>query len=138
VSVENPFQAPQTPIVSGHLQPVKRNLMWLLFSVRGRIPRRVFWGANLLLGVLFYALFIPVLYFMKEESDAQGAAILLVSLFLAWPSICISTKRWHDRGHSGWMMLFGFIPVIGSLFVFFATGCFRGTVGPNRYGPDPT
>ena len=53
-------------------------------------------------------------------------------------------RRLHDHGISGlWLILIyalGFIPYVNSIsglasFVFL--GCMRGTIGDNRYGPDP-
>nr|WP_237183157.1 DUF805 domain-containing protein [Roseomonas gilardii] len=47
------------------------------------------------------------------------------------------TKRWHDRGRSGWWNLLLLLPFIGWLWLFISLCCRDGTRGPNRYGPDP-
>jgi len=65
------------------------------------------------------------------------------SLINLVPGIMISIRRFHDLGQSGWLVLaffvIGLLPLFGTLagianYVWFAV---QGTVGPNRYGPDP-
>jgi len=48
----------------------------------------------------------------------------------------VAVRRLHDLDRSGWWICLAFIPLIGAiiLIVWF---CTRGTVGPNRFGPDP-
>ena len=46
-------------------------------------------------------------------------------------------KRWHDRDKSGWFVLVNFIPFIGTIWALVELGFLRGTMGPNRFGPDP-
>ena len=45
-------------------------------------------------------------------------------------------RRLHDTDKSGWLILLGLIPLIGSiiLLVFYVL---PGTKGPNKFGPDP-
>lgn len=52
------------------------------------------------------------------------------------PTIAVAARRLHDINRSGWWLLIGFIPLIGTiiLIVWFATG---GDKGANRFGPDP-
>jgi uncharacterized membrane protein YhaH (DUF805 family) len=61
-------------------------------------------------------------------------AIAMLGLII--PSIAVAVRRMHDQDKSGWMLLLGLIPLIGSiiLLVFY---CTDGTPGPNQYGPDP-
>jgi uncharacterized membrane protein YhaH (DUF805 family) len=98
----------------------------------GRAQRSEYWYfflflviVNIVASVLDSAIFgdIPVLY-------------LIVTLALIVPSIAAGVRRLHDTDKSGWWLLLGLIPVVGAivLIVFF---CQRGTVGPNRFGPDP-
>ena len=60
----------------------------------------------------------------------------IAELVLFLPTLAVSIRRLHDLDHSGWWFLLIFIPLIGGiwLLVWF---CMRGTVGPNRFGPDP-
>jgi len=63
--------------------------------------------------------------------------VLVTLLLLLWPSLAVSVKRWHDRGHSGWWVLVGLIPVIGPLWLLVTNGLLPGTPGPKRCGADP-
>jgi uncharacterized membrane protein YhaH (DUF805 family) len=52
------------------------------------------------------------------------------------PGVAVTVRRLHDIGRSGWWILIGLVPIIGSitLVVFAAT---NGNVGTNGYGLDP-
>ena len=68
----------------------------------------------------------------------MGAIILLIVMVpFIWASICLSGKRWHDRGKSAWWILIGLIPIIGGIWTLVENGFLKGTDGPNQYGPDP-
>jgi uncharacterized membrane protein YhaH (DUF805 family) len=49
----------------------------------------------------------------------------------------VNAKRLHDRDKSGWWVLITLISILGDLWLVVECGCLRGTVGENRYGPDP-
>jgi uncharacterized membrane protein YhaH (DUF805 family) len=59
----------------------------------------------------------------------------LVSLGLFLPGLAVSVRRLHDLDAVGWWILLVFTGIgILILIIWF---CMRGTVGPNRFGPDP-
>jgi len=69
-----------------------------------------------------------------------GLIFALVNLL---PDIMLSIRRFHDLGQTGWLVLIFMIlsnlPGIGFMvdlanMIWFG---FRGTSGPNQYGPDP-
>jgi uncharacterized membrane protein YhaH (DUF805 family) len=60
--------------------------------------------------------------------------LLIVAIII--PSLAVQVRRFHDQDKSGWFVLIGFIPFVGSLIVFVFM-CLAGTDGPNRFGPDP-
>ncbi|HEX7385225.1 MAG TPA: DUF805 domain-containing protein [Burkholderiaceae bacterium] len=110
------------------------DLRTLLLGLQGRVPRKTFW----LWGVLALVLAQMVAYALlgiagASERFAEGASALLV----VWPSFAITVKRWHDRGKSAWWVLINLVPVVGSVWTLIECGLLRGTVGANRYGPDP-
>jgi uncharacterized membrane protein YhaH (DUF805 family) len=130
----------------------------LLFSFRGRVNRAKYW----LVAILFTAIFSVVAGAIFVYSQTVPAFIVIGILFLVafYISMAISAKRLHDRDKSGWWLLvFYGIPAVlngigeliggAALYVFYIAamaiyiwafvelGCLRGTVGPNRYGPDP-
>ncbi len=84
-----------------------------------------------------------------------------LNLLTTLPLLLITVKRRHDRGNSGadagvililnlllslisaagWstgvvQWLIGF-DTLAYLYLFVVSGCLKGTVGPNQYGPDP-
>jgi uncharacterized membrane protein YhaH (DUF805 family) len=107
----------------------------ILFGLRGRIPRKIFWLYGvvmpLALGAYLHALFaISGVRLVVLEN--------VLNLGLLWSATAVSAKRWHDRDKSGWWALVQFIPVIGVVWILVANGLLRGTVGHNRYGADLT
>jgi len=68
--------------------------------------------------------------------NRSGLLTLLFSLAAFIPSLAVAVRRLHDSNRSGWWLLFGLVPIIGTitLFIFMIVG---GTRGPNRFGPDP-
>ena len=99
-----------------------------------------------------------------ETERAMGWLALAV---LLWVSAALIVKRLHDRGKSAlWYPLYGLAPALAYqlgvtfsskisnelglaqvcfwlvswalwIWVFVELGCMRGTIGPNRFGPDP-
>lgn len=59
------------------------------------------------------------------------------------PGISLMVRRFHDRGQTGWLTLAyyicAFIPFVGLIaaIALLVNFVMRGTVGPNKYGPDP-
>jgi uncharacterized membrane protein YhaH (DUF805 family) len=133
------------------------NWIELLTSLEGRINRKPFWIALLCLSV-------PELIAHVTMGERWSA---IVSLLLAYPEFAVFAKRGHDRNVSTWIpalfiagatLLNGAvlldlvgpldnpntlffviaIPVgIMALILLIDFGFRRGTVGPNRFGPDP-
>jgi uncharacterized membrane protein YhaH (DUF805 family) len=83
----------------------------LFLSADGRIGRQEFWiGFLLMLGVSVILRFIPIL----------GT---LATLALIYPQVCVGSKRLHDIGKSGYLMILPFgVCAIG----FIAAGIFGG------------
>ena len=125
-------------------------------SFEGRIPRKTFWLAILVMIVIswilqfiLFAIFgtsmMPDATLTPEEQMAQaenmmGAMMIplvILMLITLWPSLAIYTKRWHDRNKSGWWSLIMLVPIIGGCWLLVECGFLRGTEGPNNYGPDP-
>ncbi|WP_284735867.1 DUF805 domain-containing protein [Dongia deserti] len=59
---------------------------------------------------------------------------LIVSILLIWIYFAILVKRLHDRDKSAKWLLLSVVPIIGFIWVIVELGCFKGTVGANRYG----
>lgn len=100
----------------------------LFLDWHGRINRQPFWIGMILLFV----------------ANALNGALLgygiigfLVGLGLTYSSLCVSIKRCHDRGKSGWWCLLFLVPVVNVIWAVVDLGILEGVAGSNEYGPDP-
>jgi uncharacterized membrane protein YhaH (DUF805 family) len=128
----------------------------LLFGYTGRINRAKYWIAVLIYFIATAAIvgFIFVLPFAGMALAVIGYIAMIVS------GVMVGIKRLHDRDKSGWwLLLFYLVPgllsgagtqvegmgnavlsLIGlaiTVWMIVELGCLRGTIGPNRFGPDP-
>ena len=123
---------------------------YLLTSFQGRINRQPFWLSFLVLSVVSTLLFLAVMAVFGTWVTAVDPGqpsiqlspigwVLAVVLYVAlvWFGLAIQIKRWHDRDKSGWWVLISLVPFIGSIWMIVEAGFLRGTIGPNRFGPDP-
>lgn len=123
----------------------------LLLSPRGRINRKVYWlsalglaVASLVLQGLGWASMSPTMSddgILHLSTGTFGSLMMIIvslaSLVLAWVGLMLAIKRCHDRGRTGWFLFAGLIPFVGGIWLIVELGFLRGTVGPNRFGPDP-
>lgn len=120
------------------------------FSFRGRISRSSFWLSYVLVYLLIMVVMVALdITLLGVTFDAQaqpygagqmppiGLFSTVAGLLLIWPMLAGQVKRWHDHDKSGWWVLIGFVPIIGPIWTLVVVGFLRGTVGPNRFGPDP-
>lgn len=93
---------------------------------QGRARRAEFWWF-----VLFSVL-------CQIAGQVLGGDILetLVALGLLVPSVAVGVRRMHDIDKSGWWLLLWLLPVVGWIILIYFSAQI-GTVGPNRFGPDP-
>ena len=117
--------------------------LWLLFSLKGRISRRVYWQG--VIGVLclntalyFQALRIvhdyQVLQLMEQEVDGWRPLVMMVAAIATLSiHIAVSVKRLHDFGYSGFLAIAVAIPLLNIIFAIWA-GLVPGSGGPNAYG----
>jgi len=102
----------------------------------GRASRSEFWFWVLfgtLAGLVATAFDVAIfgIDFGTQVSPLNG----LVNLALLVPSLAVGARRFHDMDRTGWWQLL-VLTGIGAV-VLLVWWCFRGTDGPNRYGPDP-
>ena len=105
----------------------------------GRARRAEYWWFVLInLGVIFGIVVLAIILFGSNDSLAGLGGILYVVYVLGIivPSLAVTVRCLHDTGKSGWMLLIGLIPLVGSiiLLVFYFTD---GDPGANQYGPSP-
>ena len=140
------------------------SMMQLLFSFQGRLNRKPYWTVVITVTVVFILLLLLALAALREYGfeflPVTIAILVLLYIPLIWIGLALGAKRLHDRDTSAWWLLvFYALPTILStaadrmedvefillhavsfgisVWAFVELGCLRGTVGPNRYGPDP-
>ncbi len=113
----------------------QKNWTWFLFSLNGRINRKSYWIFNgiVFLGGIVLGSFTEISPDIESITKPQ----LMFMLWVFWPSIAVQVKRWHDLNKSGLWILINFIPLLGPIWAFIENGFFPGTIGENRFGPDP-
>jgi len=134
---------------------------YLLSSFEGRISRQTFWIG---IAVLLVAEIAAHLAAEAIQGDRLSA---IVDLAFTYPEFAIAAKRAHDRDLPIWILIVFFgggavldlltvldltgsteQPSVLSLFIavpftvllvalMIELGLRRGTIGPNRFGPDP-
>jgi uncharacterized membrane protein YhaH (DUF805 family) len=65
-----------------------------------------------------------------------GYIYYLYNLAVIVPSLSIGTRRLHDVGKSGWMILIALIPLVGAIWLL-VLFCTDSNFGTNQYGPNP-
>lgn len=104
----------------------------------GRSSRSEFWW-----WALFYfigsVVFVVVADVAGANSTGYGSAAVLplriFGLVMFLPTLALTIRRLHDTNRSGWWYLLYFT-IIGAI-VLLVWYCMRGTVGENKFGPDP-
>jgi uncharacterized membrane protein YhaH (DUF805 family) len=106
----------------------------------GRVTRGEWWQWLFLptFGITLVTIILDNIFGWTFGYWPWGILTMLASWFLAYPTIFVSVKRLHDLNKTGWWYLFYVIPGAGWIWSFVELGCLRGTVGANRYGPDPS
>ena len=119
-------------------------LDFLFLSYSGRIGRLTYWVSTFVLSVIEVAAMVALLNLSGASLGALHAdnatmarealvhmvlPLAIVTLIFLYPAYAITTKRWHDRGKSGWWSLIAFVPIIGGLWLLIELGF----LGPNEY-----
>ncbi len=88
-------------------------MLGFLLSPNGRVSRKAYWLGWILpsaaLGV------VAGVIDMAGGNEATGLASTIVTLATVWPNFAITIKRYHDRGMSGWWVLWSILIVVGLL-----------------------
>jgi uncharacterized membrane protein YhaH (DUF805 family) len=138
----------------------------LMFGYDGRIGRLYcFLGFLAFVAILAFLSGIAEDATMGTGDIGRYVALFFIIGVGLWMHSAVTVKRLHDRDKSGWWYLvygaapFGFflaaiylwtvraleaasvlfvLSFIGLIWAIVELGMLRGTVGPNRFGPDPT
>jgi uncharacterized membrane protein YhaH (DUF805 family) len=140
------------------------NLVNLFIGFYGRINRAKFWIVALCC-VIFFLAVIGVTVAVSSSMNAVFSAALIAYIPITYVGVVNGIKRLHDRNKSGWwillfygaptvlsllaslldsstetsvgLLLLQLISLIISIWALVELGCLKGTIGQNRYGPDP-
>ncbi|WP_200913128.1 DUF805 domain-containing protein [Sphingomonas sp. Leaf10] len=138
-------------------------MYWMTLPLRryadfsGRSRRMEYWMFVLGYGIVLIILgaILGVMGVLSSSmSDLQSGAVngalmlpiivfAIIGLGILIPSIAVQVRRLHDRNMSGWWLLGVYIASLIPFVGFFASIgllvllALPGTVGPNRFGPDP-
>lgn len=96
-----------------------------LFSFRGRADRTEWWVAYMVGGLIaqFAGIFGMIVYEPENVLPILLAVFLwLVALLAIEVTLAVSVKRMRDRGYPPWLLLFGFVPVIGWIWLLIELG----------------
>ncbi len=103
----------------------------------GRSPRKEYWLfilAYVVLSIAFAILdAVTGLYSTAANIGLFGAVFSIAVLI---PYLAVSIRRMHDTDRVGWWILIALIPLVRWIW-FFVLTVLRGTLGENRFGPDP-
>lgn len=119
---------------------------------QGRSRRSEYWWVALFNVIVFgvgtvLAMVLGGVNFETGEMGPLAYVIFgllgLYALGIIVPSIALFVRRLHDINQTGWiylgLLVLGFVPLIGLLasIAQIVIACIPGTVGTNKYGPDP-
>ena len=112
------------------------NLLFALrrgFSISGRSTRKEFWTADIITSILFLGLLVLVfpLFVLWVECDGFlnlylcliGFSLLGVLIILVY-QYCISVRRLHDIGYSGWWAVLSAVFSITNVLFFLVPFCY--------------
>lgn len=104
------------------------------FEFDGRARRKEFWYFYLF--SLIVSLFI--VYILGIFLSERTVTVLdgLFSLVVLIPTLSLTWRRLHDIGKSGASFFLVLIPIVG-IIILIVRWAKDGTVGENKYGPDP-
>lgn len=105
-------------------------MLGAVFGAGGRLARGAFFLRVLLVLVLFALLDAAL------DPLLGAAAVWLLNPVALWALGAAAVRRLHDRNRSGWWLLVGLLPVLGTLWVLWQF-CRAGVPDTNRWGADP-
>ena len=130
-------------------------IVWLLTSFEGRTRRRHYWLAYIGISIVVLAaeaairaafphyptslqlILNPAIMFDDSTANlAPAMLMLLVTVPAIYVRAAVITKRWHDRGKTGWLTILTYVPLV-SIWPFIELGFFDGQPGENRFGQSP-
>jgi uncharacterized membrane protein YhaH (DUF805 family) len=138
MSSVNPYEAPQASLQRENLNETFDETS--PFSAAGRFGRANYLAYSLGLYLIFMLVVGAVTAATSFMGDAAsmivGAVTLIAYVALFGAAIIFMIRRLHDLNWSGWLSVLTVVP-LANLIIAIPCLFFRGTSGPNNYGPPP-
>jgi uncharacterized membrane protein YhaH (DUF805 family) len=101
----------------------------------GRAARSEYWYWTLFVYLLLIVAWLIDMTVFGFNTTGVNPMTVLAALATLLPTLAVSARRLHDIDRSGWWALLIFTVIGYVVLIYWA--CLRGTVGTNRFGPDP-
>lgn len=106
-------------------------------TFKGRARRSEYWWFVLFYSlVLIAAAVLDNLFDITFEYSFYGVIYCIAALVLFLPNLAVTVRRLHDINKSGWNILWGIIPLIGSILLI-VWCCQDSQAEANQYGESP-
>ena len=112
-----------------------RSVYWdRIFTCNGRSSRSEYWWCALIIGI--FDIFLGI-YLERQNSENLSLIVWLIfGAYTLCGGVCVSIRRLHDIGKSGYWLLLGLIPLIGAI-VLLIMFCFPSKPEENIWGHPP-
>ena len=137
----------------GFTEAVRTVLREKYATFSGRASRSEYWWFYLFYVLVAFAFAVVAIGVATASGGVEGgvpstiiAIGVIGGLFVLGtiiPFLAVQIRRFHDRNMSGWwylaLIILGLIPYVGFIasIAIFVISVLPGTVGPNKFGPDP-
>ncbi len=130
-------------IINHFIDTMKTVLVDRATDINGRSDRPEYWWFTLYACIVFGLLVVVDYYVigftfwsMLEpfgEMKEAGVLALLFTLGTLVQSICLTARRLHDRGHSGWWQLMSIVPVLNFIVIYWLVRGAKDTPEAKKY-----
>ena len=114
---------------------------WTRWTCQGRASLSEYWWARLAMHLLSFVINFLFTFLLTLAAGEDGIALASILNWL-WilvtlaPDFCLTVRRLHDTGHSGWCYFLLFVPLIGWILLLVWL-CRASEPYENQYGPVP-
>ena len=111
---------------------------WVLFGFQGRIGRKSYFLAALLIVLIQAAVIAKIASYPEDDPALAFWGLVLIAVWIAsaWAGLALAVKRLHDLGRPGIFAIFLLIPAV-AFIAFVLLAVLPGTGQTNEHGPPP-
>jgi len=136
----------------GFTEAVRTVLREKYLTFSGRASRSEYWWYYLFYCLALFAFGIVGIGIAAAAGGENGFSSLAIGVMVIaglfvlatiLPALAVQVRRFHDRNISGWwylaLVILGLVPYVGLIasIAIFVISVLPGTVGANKFGPDP-